>query len=139
MRSDEDLDPEQMAYGRSCEAMLSSGAWNRAHTSTYRGLVARLEMLAANGLPPMRVLSAAKLEALGRIPRSDEGHQEDALAVVKRCGADGDFNSPKAVLLFYSHRWCRPNWCEALRLEAAWGAVANQGFLSFLSCQSTGV
>ena len=77
MRSDEDLDPEQMAYSQRCEAMLSSGAWNRAHTATMDGLVARLEMLAANGLPPMRVLSAAKLEALGRIPRSDEGHQED--------------------------------------------------------------
>ena len=27
------------------------------------------------------------------------------------------------MLLFYSHRWCRPNWCEALRLEAAWGSA----------------
>ena len=49
------------------------------------------------------MLSNRKLKELGRIPRSHEGHQEDALAAVERCGAD-DASHPKTVILFYSHR-----------------------------------
>ena len=59
---------------------------------------------------------------LGRIPRSHEGHQEDALAAVERCGADPIANSPKAVIFFYSHRWARGNWCEELQRELPWGS-----------------
>mmetsp|Transcript_10324 Transcript_10324/g.27138 ORF Transcript_10324/g.27138 Transcript_10324/m.27138 type:complete len:461 (-) Transcript_10324:270-1652(-) len=73
------------------------------------------------GLPRMRVLSNRKLKELGRIPRSHEGHQEDALAAVERCGADLG-NRPKAVIFFYSHRWARGNWCEELQRELPWGS-----------------
>mmetsp|Transcript_10329 Transcript_10329/g.27167 ORF Transcript_10329/g.27167 Transcript_10329/m.27167 type:complete len:200 (-) Transcript_10329:1276-1875(-) len=73
------------------------------------------------GLPRMRVLSNRKLKELGRIPRSHEGHQEDALAAVERCGAD-DSNHPNAVIFFYSHRWARGNWCEELQKELPWGS-----------------
>ena len=118
MRSDEELPAEQLALGERCEALLASDKWNRAHTVTHAGLLERLQMIVDAGLPPMRLLSAKKLEELGRIPRSDEGHQE----VVKRCGVDIN-NRPKAALLFYSHRWSRPNWCEVMQLEAAWGSA----------------
>ena len=65
------------------------------------------------------------LKRLGRIPRSHEGHQEDAIAAVRRCGADG-FNKPKAVLLFYSHRWKRPNWSEELGKDLPWASTERQ-------------
>ena len=68
------------------------------------------------------MLSNRKLKELGRIPRSHEGHQEDALAAVERCGADAT-NQPKTVLLFYSHRWARGNWCEELQKELPWGSA----------------
>ena len=35
----------------------------------------------------------------------------------------GSSSSSKATLFFYSHRWSRPNWCEVMQLEAAWGSA----------------
>ena len=161
----------ERSLGETCEALLASGPWNAAHTTTHGGLVERLKMIEDAGLPRMRVrsprdqhhhhrrhyhhhhhrkpqpkttttaayrylqsppspphsqlglqvLSNRKLKELGRIPRSHEGHQEDALAAVERCGADGN-NQPKAVIFFYSHRWARGNWCEELQRELPWGS-----------------
>mgnify|MGYP002632138672 CR=1 FL=1 len=120
MRSTDAAD--QLELSTVCEDLLGSSTWNRAQMFTHSGLIQRLKMMMQAGLPSMRVLSAAKLESLGRIPRSDEGHQEDALAAVQRCGPDVD-NNPKAVLLFFSHCWSRPNWCEERRIEAEWGSA----------------
>ena len=96
--SDEALDEAQLALGTKCERLLSSKAWNKAHTRTQTGLLRRLQMLRAAGLPAMRLVSNSKLKALGRIPRSHEGHQVDAIEAVTKCGADVN-NDPLAVLL----------------------------------------
>ena len=82
-------------------------------------------MIQDAGLKPMRVVAHRRLKRLGRIPRSHEGHQEDAIAAVRRCGADG-VNKPKAVLLFYSHRWKRPNWSEDLGKDLPWASAERQ-------------
>eukprot|EP00964_Phaeocystis_antarctica_P069316 scaffold42098_cov59-Phaeocystis_antarctica.AAC.1 len=82
-------------------------------------------MIPDAGLKPMRVVAHSKLTKLGRIPRSHEGHQEDAIEAVRRCGADG-FNQPKAVILFYSHRWIRPNWSEDLGKDLPWASAERQ-------------
>ena len=41
--------------GETCEALLASGPWNAAHTSTHAGLMRRLKMIEDAGLPRMRV------------------------------------------------------------------------------------
>ena len=97
------IDETQAKLGESCEQLLASSAWNRAHTATHQGLLKRLQMIPDAGLNPMRVVAHSTLRELGRIPRSHEGHQEDAIAALRRCGADTN-NNPKAVILFYSHR-----------------------------------
>ena len=82
-------------------------------------------MIPDAGLNPMRAVAQRALKRLGRIPRSHEGHQEDAIAAVRRCGAD-IHNHPKAVLLFYSHRWKRPNWSEDLGKDLPWASAEPQ-------------
>ena len=153
--SDEALDEAQLALGTKCERLLSSKAWHKAHTTTQKGLLRRLQMLKAAGLPAMRLVSNSKLKALGRIPRSHEGHQVDAIEAVTKCGADVN-NDPLAVLLLcaaahsnpptttcsfstaheappssphaasYSHRWKRPNWCETLQKDVPWSDPERQ-------------
>ena len=119
------IDEAQAKLGERCERLLASSAWNKAHTTTHRGLLKRLQMIPDAGLNPMRVVAHSRLKELGRIPRSHEGHQEDAIAAVRRCGAD-DWNCPKAVLLFYSHRWKRPNWSEDLGKDLPWASAERQ-------------
>ena len=121
----EAIDETQAKLGESCERLLASSAWNRAHTTTQKGLLKRLQMIPDAGLNPMRVVAHSTLTELGRIPRSHEGHQEDAIAAVRCCGADG-FNRPKAVILFYSHRWKRPNWSEDLGKDLPWASAERQ-------------
>ena len=118
----ESLPAFQLELNEACEDLLASRTWNSTQALTYSGLIQRLEMITEAGLPPVRVLSAAKLESLGRIPRSDEGHQEEAIAAVRRCGPDV-YDHPKAVLLFYSHCWLRPDWCEESRIEVERGSA----------------
>lgn len=65
----------------------------------------------------MRVISHKKIAELGR---SHEGHQEDALQAVERCGRSTK-GEPNAVLIFFSHGWLLPNWCEAMERDLAWG------------------
>ena len=119
------IDETQAKLGESCERLLGSSAWNRAHTTTHKGLLKRLQMIPDAGLNPMRVVAHSTLRELGRIPRSHEGHQEDAIAAVRRCGADIN-NNPKAVILFYSHRWKRPNWSEDLGKDLPWASAERQ-------------
>ena len=98
-RSDKDaLSDAQLALGTACETMLASDKYQRANPMTYGGLVKRLAMLPEHGLPKMRLVPQSKLEELGRIPRSNENFQVDALEAVKRLGAGFD-NRSKAVLL----------------------------------------
>ena len=119
------IDEAQAKLGERCERLLASSAWNKAHTATHKGLLKRLQMIPDAGLSPMRVVAHSRLKELGRIPRSHEGHQEDAIAAVRRCGADIS-NYPKAVLLFYSHRWKRPNWSEDLGKDLPWASAERQ-------------
>ena len=81
-----------------CEQMLASNAWQSTHATRIDGLKKRLQMLPAAGLPRMRVVPNAVLERLGRIPRSTEGHQVDALEAVERKGPDR-LNQPRTVFL----------------------------------------
>ena len=98
-RSDKDaLSDAQLALGTACETMLASDKYQRSNPMTHTGLVERLEMLPEHGLPRMRLVPQSKLEELGRIPRSNENFQVDALEAVKRLGAGFD-NRSKAVLL----------------------------------------
>ena len=92
------LDESQLALGQSCEGLLGAPKWHRAHTTTHKGLMLRLTMIKDAGLPAMRVVPNQALQRLGRIPRSHEGHQVDALDAVRKAGADDD-NQPKAVVL----------------------------------------
>lgn len=101
--------------------MLASKDWQNSHTSTYDGLTKRLELLTEAGLPAMKVISATTLETLGRIPRSNEGYAEDALQAVRSCGRDG-YNFSKAMIVFFSHRWKRPNWCPVAEKDLIWGS-----------------
>ena len=119
------IDEAQANLRERCERLLASSAWNKAHTTTRKGLLKRLQMIQDAGLNPMRVVAHSRLKELGRIPRSHEGHQEDAIAAVRRCGADFN-NQPKAVLLFYSHRWKRPNWSEDLGKDLPWALAERQ-------------
>ena len=119
--ADETLDEAQLALSSSIERMLTTDEWQSANTSTYDGLCQRFEMMKAEGVPAMRVVPAATIAKLGRIPRSDEGHQVDAYEAVRRLGPD-NWKHPKAVLVFFSHRWKRPAWCQALGMDVAWGS-----------------
>ena len=85
----------------------------------------------------MRVVANATLEKLGRIPRSHEGYQEDALAAVERLGGTFIENRPNAVILFYSHRWSRPNWCEALGGTSRGGARSGSSRWRKARCLAT--
>ena len=120
--ADAALDEAQLKLGNACEELLASKAWQRSHPETYSGLKLRLQLLQEAGLPRMRVVPNTKLEELGRIPRSNEGHQVDALEAVKKLGKVPVEGKPHAVILFYSHRWARPNWCEALGKDLPWGS-----------------
>ena len=93
------LDESQLALGQRCEGLLGAPKWHRAHTTTHEGLLLRLTMIKDAGLPAMRVVPNEALQRLGRIPRSHEGHQVDALDAVRKAGAGGIFNYPKAVVL----------------------------------------
>ena len=111
------------AEGQAMSRILGSDAFYDANPHSYAGLVQRLQMLREGGLPPMRVVSAAEIERLGRIPRSTDtdAKVEDALDVVQRCGQDAA-GKPLATLTFFSHQWLRPNWCEAKKADLAWGS-----------------
>ena len=105
---------------RKCKELLASSQWQKTNPLTYTGLVSRLEMIKKIGLPSMKVISASKIKELGRIPRSNEGYQEDLLEAVKRGGKDF-VNYPRSVVAFFSHRWLRPNWCQVLEKDLYWG------------------
>ena len=108
-----------------CQDMLNSSEWQGANPITYEGMVTRLEMMEKAGLPRMRVISLSKLKELGRIPRSNEGYQTDFINELKKHGK-GFINRPKAVLVFFSHRWHRPNFCPEVGEDLSWGSAERQ-------------
>ena len=101
-------------------SLLASDKWQKTDPFMHANLIKRLKLIVDAGLPPMQLIPLSVLEQLGRIPRSDENLQVDAVEAVTRCGADS-FGKSKAVLLFFSHRWLRPNWCEAHGKDVKWG------------------
>lgn len=102
-------------------ALLGSHKWQQINPSTYKGLVKRLKMIKEAELPPMRVISADKIRELGRIPRSTEGFQQDALEVVQHWGIDTNSWS-RAVIIFFSHTWLLPNHCKEAGKDLPWGS-----------------
>lgn len=90
-----------------CKQLLASGKWNSQDASSYRGKVSRLTQLRDSGLPPMRILPHKTLEALSRIPCSDEGKLVDALTEVQRCGGTV-FGDSLALVVYVSHHSTLP-------------------------------
>jgi hypothetical protein len=66
-----------------------------------------LDLIAASGAPPMRVLSLEALELSGSLPHSDRDLTVDARDALCLCGAN-TLAEPFAVFVFVSHRWLRP-------------------------------
>ena len=108
--------------GERCENLLASNEWQTSNPRSYKGLVNRLLLMTKSGLPKMRVLPIKIIEKLGRIPRSHEGYAVDALDEVVKAGYDGGTNYPNAIIVFFSHRWSRPNWCGVLEKDVLWGS-----------------
>ena len=96
-----------------CSQLLRDPKFQNAKDLTAGGTKTRLDMIRQAGLAEMLVVPARTIETLGRIPRSTEGHAIKAVDAVIRHGGDGS-NLSKAIIVFFSHRWKRPNWCEAL-------------------------
>ena len=110
------------------ERLVNSSSFQSSPTDTYLGLCRRLERIKNAGLPPMRVVRLSTLSALGRIPRSTEGHAVDALEEVRRHGpAERDRlgnvsgSPPKAQIIFFSHRWERPYHCAQRGKDLPYG------------------
>ena len=116
-------------WRRGQRRLINTRQWQRANPITVKGTVARLELINQSGLPPMKVISASTLAQLGRIPRSTEGHAVDAIDAVRKHGAD-EYNYCKAVIVMFSHRWKRPNWCEARSKDVAWGSEEHSAALA---------
>ena len=85
------------------------------HTEDYDG---HRTAIRAAGLPDMKVIPASTIAKLGRIPRSTEGHAINAIDAVQRHGGD-EWGYSKAIVVFVSHRWKRPLWCESLGRRSA--------------------
>jgi hypothetical protein len=91
--------------------------WNRVvealTTDAFRSIASiydrRPLIQIANSLggPRMRLLHWRKLDELGRVPHSDEGHAVDALA-----GIDA-FGAPEVEVFMVSHRWLRASLDKA--------------------------
>ena len=67
------IDETQAKLGESCERLLGSSAWNRAHTTTKEGLLKRLQMIPDAGLNPMRVVAHSTLRELPQCLARMEG------------------------------------------------------------------
>mmetsp|Transcript_67287 Transcript_67287/g.166155 ORF Transcript_67287/g.166155 Transcript_67287/m.166155 type:complete len:388 (-) Transcript_67287:149-1312(-) len=102
--------------------LLNSQEFQRTHTFTFDGLVRRLKLMEKAGLPKMKVLKLSKLVELGRIPRSTDSQFVDLHDEVLRCGSYQGTGIPNACIVFFSHRWERPNWCEARGKDLMWGS-----------------
>ena len=104
----------------STNQLLSSDRFARANPDSLAGLLRRLELLKQAGIPPMKVLPMTKLIELGRIPHSSEGFALDA-AEALAAYPEAKLSRPLAPIYFFSHRWLRPDWCEALQKDVAYG------------------
>ena len=104
----------------STNQLLKSNKFTSASPDTQAGLLSRLELLKQAGIPPMKVLPMTKLVELGRIPHSSEGFAVDAATALLNYAEDR-LSRPMAPIYFFSHRWLRPDWCEALQKNVAFG------------------
>ena len=82
------IDEAQVKLGERCERLLASSAWNRAHTTTHKGLLKRLQMIQDAGLNPVRVVAHYRLKELppqlmgrGRIRKKKERKKENTESV----------------------------------------------------------
>mmetsp|Transcript_33872 Transcript_33872/g.79011 ORF Transcript_33872/g.79011 Transcript_33872/m.79011 type:complete len:141 (-) Transcript_33872:749-1171(-) len=85
------------------------------------GIIRRLKLIEENGMPRMRIVRHSDIERLGRIPRSTEGIAVDAIEEVRKHGTDFSGHQEQAPVIFFSYRWERPNFCEALGKDLVWG------------------
>ena len=121
------IDDAQNALTVKCEELLSSEEWMSEQIVDYEGTLRRLDLIVKAGLPPVRVIPLTTLTKLGRIPRSTETDENgkpyanDARDAIRQAGASLTGTS-NAILFFYSHRWKRPNWCEALQKDLEFGS-----------------
>jgi len=129
-QSTEWYDSETRKIATNCEKMLNSITWQTISPYTYEGLLKRFDMMKEEGLPDMLVLPATTLLSLGRIPRSHERDAETqepytikARAAVEQFGGYGACHRETvsfAKIFFFSHRWKRGEWCEALGRDLTW-------------------
>ena len=112
-----------LSAGERCEKLLSSNEWQRCSTKTLDGLNKRFELMESTGLSRMKVISLTTIETLGRIPRSNEGYAVDGQTCINNYGAEPFSNKPNAIIVFFSHRWLRPNWCPGLKKDLIWGTT----------------
>ena len=104
----------------STRKLLSSESFSTANPDSLAGLLKRLELLKQAGIPPMKVLPMSTLIELGRIPHSSEGFAIDAADALAGF-PQAKLSRPMAPIYFFSHRWLRPDWCEALQKNVAYG------------------
>jgi len=104
----------------STRKLLSSESFSTANPDSLAGLHKRLELLKQAGIPPMKVLPMSTLIELGRIPHSSEGFAIDAADALAGF-PQAKLSRPMAPIYFFSHRWLRPDWCEALQKNVAYG------------------
>mmetsp|Transcript_19732 Transcript_19732/g.43131 ORF Transcript_19732/g.43131 Transcript_19732/m.43131 type:complete len:338 (-) Transcript_19732:1397-2410(-) len=101
--------PELDGIKDSTLQLLKSKKWSKLHVSTLKGKLEQVKMITdATGLS-MRVISASKLESVGKVPkrRKDETPAITAAEALNLHGVDVG-GRPRAVLVFVSHRWLRP-------------------------------
>lgn len=97
------LTESRSRYQSPVAKLMASKQWqslNSASQPAKGGAVTKMELILKHGLPPMHVIGAKILQALGRFPANKEGHSEDGRKVL-RSGA-------RAVIMLLSHRWLRP-------------------------------
>ena len=122
------IDDAQNALTVKCEELLSSDEWMSEQLVGYEGTLRRLDLIVQAGLPAVRVIPLTTLTKLGRIPRSTETDESgkpyaiDARDAIRQAGVSVSGTS-NAILFFYSHRWKRPNWCEALQKDLEYGSA----------------
>mmetsp|Transcript_28599 Transcript_28599/g.72016 ORF Transcript_28599/g.72016 Transcript_28599/m.72016 type:complete len:353 (+) Transcript_28599:339-1397(+) len=109
--------------------LLNSSKYQRADGGLFDGLVQKLRMIEEAGMPPMKVVRASVIAELGRIPRSTEGYAVSARTEVERLGPDL-INFPMGPIFFFSHRWERPDWCEAVGKDLEYGSAERKAAMA---------
>eukprot|EP00873_Tetraselmis_striata_P025357 jgi/Tetstr1/445621/TSEL_003426.t1 len=89
--------------------VMARHSWQHANTRALRGQLEQVREIAAAGHPRMRLVTASKLREIGHLPRSSEGHWEDAEELLQRHGHEIGNGRSKLVTVLFSHRWTRPS------------------------------